>query len=420
MSGEQIKKFLPYIENLLNIGIALSTEKNLNHLLEMVVTEARRISNCDAGTLYLKEKDSLVFKIIQNESLNIFRGANGEEVNLPPVPLKKENVSAYVALTGQPVNIPDVYNCKEYDFFGPYLYDQITSYRTKSMLVVPLQNHENDIIGVLQLINSFKPNTKIVCSFPLYLQKIVESLASQAAVAITNFMLIKSIENLFKSFVQVMATAIDARTPYNADHTRRVAHLAGAVAEAINRTNSGKWAQEYFGFERKEQLIMAGWLHDIGKIAVPLEVMNKSTRLTGRLEIVLQRMDYISKAETASSLKKQLALLKAGKKEEALAEEHYLQGKLTEIKEIKELVIKCNQPDTLIDESTAARLREIHGYKYLDIEGRKQPYLTAGELESLLVQRGTLTNTERKIVEQHVEITARMLEKIPFIKNLNP
>ncbi|MCL6635737.1 MAG: GAF domain-containing protein, partial [Peptococcaceae bacterium] len=179
------EKIYSQVENLLNIGIALSAEKDHNRLLEMIITGARNITSCDAGTLYLKQEDRLVFKIIQNESLNIFLGGAGEEIPLPPVPLKKENVSAYVALTGQSVNIPDVYTYDGFDFSGPCQYDKITGYRTRSMLVVPMENHEGEIIGVLQLINSLDEDRKTVRTFPAYCQKVVESLASQAAIALT-------------------------------------------------------------------------------------------------------------------------------------------------------------------------------------------------------------------------------------------
>ncbi|MCL6636248.1 MAG: HD domain-containing protein, partial [Peptococcaceae bacterium] len=232
----------------------------------------------------------------------------------------------------------------------------------------------------------------------------------------TNARLIKDIENLFNSFVEVMATAIDARTPYNAGHTRRVALLARALAEAVNQAGTGTWASEYFDQERLDQLSMAGWLHDIGKIATPLSVMNKASRLEGRLELVMQRMDYIYQAETAASLKLQLKLLKEGRAAEAAEEERLMKEKQGRIKEVKELVKTCDNPATLIDDATESRLRAAAGCTYIDESGMERPYLTGDELESLCVRRGTLTAGERRVMEQHVEITARMLEKIPFIK----
>ncbi|MCL6639067.1 MAG: GAF domain-containing protein [Firmicutes bacterium] len=410
------EKIYSRLENILNIGIALSAEKNHNRLLEIIVTEARNITACDAGTLYLKQGDMLVFKIIQNQSLKIFLGGSGEKIQLPPVPLKKENVSAYVALSGRTVNIPDVYTYDGFDFSGPRNYDKMTGYRTKSMLVVPMENHEGEIIGVLQLINSLEEDNKTIRPFPVHYQKVIQSLASQAAIALTNATLIKDIENLFNSFVEVMATAIDARTPYNANHTRRVAMLARAVAEAINQSREGNWSQVYFDHERLDQLTMAGWLHDIGKIATPLSVMNKATRLEGRIELVLQRLDYIYKAQTASSLEKQLKLLKEGRGAEAAEEESLLSRKLTRLKELKELIIKCDHPATFIDDTIEKQLCALTSCTYVNEEGLELPILTPGELENLCIRRGTLNNKEREIMEQHVEVTAKMLEKIPFIK----
>ncbi len=412
------KKIFDQVENLLNIGIALSAEKNHPRLLEMIVTETRRVTSGDAGTLYLKEDDRLVFKIIQNDTMGVRQGGDGEEINLPPVPLKAENVSSYVALTGRTVNIPDVYTSAGFDFTGPRNYDRMTGYRTRSMLVVPLENHEGEITGVLQLINSLEPDDRTVRPFPAYYQKVVESLASQAAIALTNARLIKDIENLFNSFVQVMATAIDARTPYNANHTRRVALLSRALAGAVNQTAAGSWAAEHFDDERLDQLTMAGWMHDIGKVATPLSVMDKATRLDGRLELVLQRLDYIAQLEKAASLQQQLDRLTEGQPEKAAAQAALLQEKLARVKEVRELVVKCNDPANFIDDETEARLQQAAALTYTDGAGRKQPYLTPVELENLCVRRGTLTGGERKIMEDHVAVTGRLLEKIPFIKKL--
>lgn len=409
------EKTFRQVENLLNIGIALSAEKNHNRLLEMIVTEACNITACDAGTLYLKQEDLLVFRIIQNKSMNIFQGGSGEEIHLPPVPLKQENVSAYVAMTGRSVNIPDVYNHEGFDFSGPRNYDKMTGYQTRSMLVVPMENHEGEIIGVLQLINSLEEDHKTVRAFPIYYQKVIESLASQAAIALTNAKLIKDIEELFNSFVEVMATAIDARTPYNANHTRRVALLARATGEAVNLCSSGMLTSEHFDQERLEQLTMAGWLHDIGKIATPLTVMNKASRLEGPFELVMQRMDYISKAETAASLKRQLELLKEGRLAGTAEEERLLNENLAGIKEIKDLIVKCDNPANFIDDTLEKQLCAAAGRTYFDESGEERPYLTNSELENLCIKRGTLTDSERGIMEQHVVVTARMLEKIPFI-----
>ncbi len=412
-----------HVEDILNIGTALSAEKDHNRLLEMIVTGARHITNCDAGTLYLKQDNHLVFKIIQNNTLNIYLGGSGEAIDIPPVPLTREHVSAYAAITGRPVNIPDVYTYDgfgfDFDLSGPRNYDKMTGYRTGSMLVAPMENHESEIIGVLQLINSLGKDNKTVCPFADHYQKVIESLASQAAIAITNAKLIVEIENLFNSFVEVMATAIDARTPYNANHTRRVALLARATAKAINQAGSGKYGQEHFNSDRIKQLTMAGWLHDIGKISTPLSVMNKATRLDEKLELVMLRMDYIFTAAQAASLERQLKLLEEGRSGEAAEERRRLEEKLARVEEIKKLILKYDNPAIVIDQAVANNLCEAAAYTYRNNDGEVKRYLTDRELESLCIQRGSLTGQERKIIEDHVVVTEKMLNKIPFIKKFS-
>lgn len=404
------------VENLLNIGIALSAEKDNNRLLEMILTEARRITDADAGTLYLCEDNKLVFKILQNKTMNTFLGGNGEPINIPPVKLVKENVSAYVALTGKTVNIPDVYNAEGFDFSGPRNYDKITGYRTQSMLVVPMENHESQIIGVLQLINSIAENGRTVKSFDHRYQKVIESLASQAAIALTNAKLIKDIEQLFHSFVQMITTAIDARTPYNANHSRRVALLAGELAKTINNADGENWCNKKFNNDAYDQLVMAGWLHDIGKVATPLEIMNKATRLDAKIDLVLQRFECIYQTKMSELYKERSSLLEKGDISRLVEVEAVYRDQLNNILEARELVLKANNPSTFIDCELEEKLRAIASCTYHDISGRECKYLTPEEEECLIIRKGTLTNSERKVMEEHVIITARMLEKIPFIK----
>jgi len=346
-------ELLDQVEALLNIGIALSGEKDHNRLLEMIVTEARRVTGADAGTLYLCENSHLVFKIIQNETLKIFQGGGGEPINLPPVPMKDENVASWVALYREIVNFPDVYAAEGFDFSGPRNYDRITGYRTASMLVVPLCNHDDEVIGVLQLINSRDENGNIIPFDPSF-EKVVSSLASQAAIALTNMQFMQEIENLFRSFVEVMATAIDARTPYNANHTRRVASLTRMMVEDLNQVTEGYWGRQFFDQERTEQLVMAAWLHDVGKIAVPLAVMNKSTRLEDSLALVQQRFDYI-----ASSLKvKCLQARLKGEDDGPWREER------AHLESARELIEIVNQPSTVLTPDMIQELLSIAGRSY--------------------------------------------------------
>jgi HD-GYP domain-containing protein (c-di-GMP phosphodiesterase class II) len=410
-------EILEQVKDILNIGIALSAEKDHNRLLEMIVTEARRITNADGGTLYLCADDHLHFKIIQNETMGTFQGGGGEPVNLPPVPMRPENVSSYAALTRQIVNIPDVYQADGFDFSGPMKYDQITGYHTGSILVIPLENHEGTVIGVLQLINA-RDQEKRTIPFPAYYEKVISSLASQAAISLTNMQLLAEIENLFNSFVEVMATAIDARTPYNANHTRRVALLAGELAQALNEIHEGPWADEFFDETRSAQLVMAGWLHDIGKISTPLSVMNKSTRIEADLALVIQRFDYLASDLENRYLRRKLELMSSDGSHALPELEEWRQKELAFLEEARQLIIKVDSPATFVDKEILQRLQEIARRTYRDYRGEEHPWLTENELKSLSVAKGTLTDEERRVMEDHVLVTQRMLEKIPFTSKL--
>ncbi|MGI5911883.1 MAG: HD domain-containing phosphohydrolase [Syntrophomonadaceae bacterium] len=414
-----MKKYTPAIleqvEDIIKIGIALSTEKDKNRLLEMIVSEARRITNADAGTLYLCEGDCLTFRIMQNESMNIYKGGHGEPIGLPPVLMRMENVSAYVAITRKSINIPNVYQAKEFDFSGPIKFDQATGYKTLSMLVIPLENHEDTVIGVLQLINARDESGKLI-PFAPYFENVVSSLASQAAIFLTNMQLLNDIENLFNSFVEVMATAIDSRTPYNANHTRRVALLAGELARAINQERLINGKEALFDEDHIAELVMAGWLHDIGKIATPLEVMNKATRVERQLELIMQRFDYIYTSVEAQYLRKYLENLD-NKPLLARLEKEW-QDEQNYIKKARELVLRCDNPATFIDAEIKGKIQEIAARTYLDQNGQVNPWLKEEEVTALTVVKGTLTEQERRIMEDHVSVTARMLDKIPFTRKL--
>jgi len=406
---------LPQIEDIINIGIALSAEKDKNRLLEMIVSEARRITRADGGTLYLCDGDKLIFKIMQTESLNTFKGGQGEEIDLPPVPMRMENVSAFVALTHMRVNIPDVYHAEEFDFSGPKRFDAATGYRTLSMLVIPLENHEGTVIGVLQLINARDENGNLV-PFARHYENIIASLASQAAILLTNIQLLRDIENLFNSFVDVMATAIDSRTPYNANHSRRVALLAGQLARAVDKETEGRFGDEKFDEDRITQLVMAGWLHDIGKIATPLEVMDKASRIERQLELVMQRFDYIYARLRSQYLERKITALESG--EEARDIENWWEEECRFLEEARGLVLKMDNPATFVDQELQSRIKEVARRTYIDPSGQELPWLKAEEVHCLCVAKGTLTDEERKVMEDHVVVTGRMLDKMPFTTKL--
>ncbi|MFQ5482520.1 MAG: ATP-binding protein, partial [Nitrospinaceae bacterium] len=186
--------------------------KDLNALLEMIIDEARNFTNADGGTLYIIENDKLHFKIVQNYSLNLrMGGMTGKQILFPPVDIQPIFVSGYVALTQKSVNIPDVYNYEPFDFTGPKKFDRLTGYRTKSMLVVPMRNHENKVIGVLQLLNARnQENLSQIIPFAEDYVGLVESLASQAAVAMTHMTLLENIRKANADLALARDRALDS------------------------------------------------------------------------------------------------------------------------------------------------------------------------------------------------------------------
>ncbi len=296
-----------HIKRLTEIGLALSAEKNINRLMEMILSEARAFTNADGGTLYIMSDDEskLIFTIIQNDSINVRMGGTKGRITWPSVKMKNDdgspnhsNVSSHAAITGEAVNIDDVYSAKGFNFSGTKKFDRENGYRSKSMMVVPMRNHENEIIGVLQLINALDPKTGEVISFSPESQEMTLSLASQAAVALTNNQLIHDLESLLESFIKTIAAAIDEKSPYTGGHIRRVAQLTMAIAHKINEVKSGPFADTGFSADQLKELRMAAWLHDMGKITTPEHVIDKAKKLQtvyDRFNEIKARMEIIKK-----------------------------------------------------------------------------------------------------------------------------
>ncbi len=416
-------QLMAQIRRLSDIGRALSGERNLDALLEMIVDEARKFTHADAGTLYILENNSLRFKIVQNDSLKIRKGGKkGEAIAFPPVELKESNVSAFVALNGIPVNIPDVYDTNLFDFTGPKKFDEATGYRSKSMLVVPMRNHENDVIGVLQLLNALNPKTGEVVPFSPDYENLSESLASQAAVAITNVTLINDMEKLFESFVQVMATAIDEKSPVTGGHIRRVANLTMVMAETINEQKNGKFSEKHFTPEQLHELRVAAWMHDIGKVTTPVEIVEKAKKLQtifDRIQYVDMRMQYLIQNCRMEALDWKLQLTQKGAAPEELEKvENQFREREAELKDIREFIHQCNMPGEFLEDAKLERLKAISEMTYTDIDGENHPYLDEDELINLSIRKGSITEKERKVMQHHAQVTLQMLDKIPFTKKL--
>ncbi len=411
------------ISKLSDIGRALSCEHDINALLEMICDHARKFTHADACTLYIIENNSLHFKIVQSDSMDIrMGGRTGQSIPFPPVEMKETNVSAFVALKGVPVNIPDVYDTDLFDFTGPKQFDETNGYRSKSMLVIPMRNHENDIIGVLQLLNAKNPSTGDVISFSPDFEHLTESLASQAAIAITNAKLITDMENLFESFAEVMATAIDEKSPITGGHIRRVANLTLVMAQAIHDSTEDPFKDVTFSSEKFNELRVAAWMHDIGKVTTPVEIIEKSKKLEtifDRAQLVDLRMQFIIQQKELEGLLKEQKLNANNSSPQSIHNfKEKQKSELEHLNEIRQFILKCNEPSEFLDEQVILRLKEISNMTYKDIDGNLHPYLTDDELENLSIQKGSITEAERQVMKNHAQVTLDMLRKIPFTKKL--
>jgi len=390
-------------EKILNIEIEMSTERNRNRLLASVLESGMAITHCDASTLYLCNKENLTFKVMKTISLEVSRGEDGELIDdLPPLPLREENICAYTAIHREIINIPDVYHSQKFDFSVAKKYDAMTGYHTQSMLVIPVENNEGDLIGVLQLMNAQDEEGNVI-PFDEQYHIIIRSLASLAAIELTNLQYVEEIKDQLHSFVEAMATAIDERTPYNGSHTRKVAEYAERLALYINKKHDAGECEDYFDENRMEKLLLAALLHDIGKMIVPLSVMNRATRLDQDIERVETRFELLKSYYEIDMLKNQIT-----------AEEY--EKKITELEEDLAFIYEIDGVGFLNDKNYE-RVQQISKKKYYKENGINIPYLTDAESECLSIRKGTLTDEARKMMESHVVMTTKILNKVHFNKN---
>ena len=403
--------------NLNKIGIALSSEHNLRRLLDMIVRELRSFTNSDGGTLYIKMGDELSFEVAQNDTLT---RRSGEQPFKPfRLPIDHKSIAGYVASSGEILNISDLDKVgDEYPFslVSMRKFDSSMNYKSVSMLAVPMQNHKDEIIGVVQLINSLDLKGNPV-PFNKDLEEIVISLASQAAVAICNSLLIQDIKNLFESIVTYSAQAIDARSPHTAGHSERVSKLVLLQAECINRQKEGPLADINFSEEELNELRIASLLHDIGKIGVKERVLDKANKLSDeKVEAIINRFAFIKRdIENRTNLRK-LASSDLSK-EEIKAIDDETRKSIEEINSDLELVLKLNLPKYFSDEE-GEHLNKIAEKKYINADGDESPFPDSEELENLMVRKGNLTGKERGEIESHVHHTLNILDKIPFTEEL--
>lgn len=401
-------------EKLLKVGQALTAEKDYNKLLELILNEARKIANADGGTLYIVDGGKLYHKIMQNDTLNIFLGGGGEPIEFEPLEMAETHIAPYVAIHKRPVNIEDVYHTELFDFTGPKTFDRQVGYTTKSMLVVPLINREDDVIGVLQLINAMEAGELV--AFDPGIEEIIMALSSQAGIALENMQYVEEIRTLFDSFVSVLVTAIDERTPYNANHSRNVAIFTERFAHAVNECKKGTYGELYFDEEHIRRLVMSAWLHDIGKVTVPESVMNKPTRLSEDIEFVMGRLKMLNALVDQRYYKALSTTLRSsGGEAEGEADKALWLEEKAFLKESEIRILKANEPSTFMDDDMQMKITEIYEKRFREID---EQILNDREFEFLMIRKGTLTNGEREIMENHVVTTEKMLSKIKFPKDL--
>ena len=414
------------IEKLTSIGISLSSERNHIKLMEKILLGAKELTNADGGTLYRVEDNCLVFEILRTDSLNLaMGGTSSNKIKFSPIPLYLENgepnsknVSAYAAVSGETINIPDAYKAEGFDFQGTKRYDEANKYRSKSFLAVPLKNHENKIVGILQLLNALDPHSGEVIPFSLEQQKLAESMASQAAIAITNQQLLDDVRNLLEKFIEVIASAIDEKSPYTGGHCRRVPTIARLLADAVNNNRTGALKDINFNDKELYELNIAALLHDCGKITTPVHIVDKATKL----ETIFDRLEIIKLRLTNLKKDKKIALHEALLQEknpviiEAL-QARYLQS-LQQINEDLDFLQHANKGSEFMKAEDKIRIEHIAEYEWIDFEGKRQKVLKDDEIANLCIEKGTLTTEERKIINNHIVMTQKMLDVLPFPDHL--
>ncbi len=419
------------LEQLNAIGASLSAERDINRLLESILTAAKAITRADGGTLYrVAEDQTLRFEIVRTNSLEYYLGGtSGNPVPFYPIHLMGKDgkpnhsmVAAYAALTGKTVNIPDAYTAEGFDFSGTRNFDKKTGYRSKSFLTVPMKNHENEIIGVLQLINAADPRTGEIVPFSPSDQRLAESLASQAAIALTNRMLIIQLEELFESFINLMNTAIDEKSPYTGGHCQRVPQLTMMLAEAVDAVNEGPLAGFSMNDKDRYELKIAGLLHDCGKVTTPVHVVDKATKLEtiyDRVHLIDTRFEVLKRDAEIELLREKALLVAHG----ALRAEHDAadarhRERMRRLDDDRAFLRACNVGGEAMRESDQERVRRIAKYRWTDISGHEANFLSEDELQNLTIRAGTLTGEERQIINHHIVATIKMLEALPWPKHL--
>ena len=432
MSKESTLNLFRRLEQLNGIGAALSRERDIDRLLENILEAAKTITGADGGTLYsvTDDQSALKFEILRTDSLGIsLGGTTGKPIDLPLLPLRTADggpndslVAAHAAIHDRTVNIADAYSAAGFDFSGTRAFDQRTGYRSQSFLTVPMKNHDLELIGVLQLINARDPDTGEVITFSQADQSLAESLASQAAIALTNRLLITQLERLFESFVNLINLAIDEKSPYTGGHCQRVPALTMMLAEAVDATREGPLAAFKMSDRDRYELKMAGLLHDCGKITTPVHVVDKATKLHtiyDRIGLVDTRFEVLKRDAELAALRRQLALRPVVDARAEGQELQALQHDIHALEEDREFLRRCNTGTEAMRPEDQQRVRDIAAMRHWrNPQGVQTSFLTAEEVENLTIRSGTLNQAERDTINYHIVATIKMLETLPWPRHL--
>ena len=409
------------LSQLLDIVIALSTEKNTAKLYEKIVHAAQEITSADGASLYLVNNTitptHLDFAIVRNRSLRLaLGGPNQEPVPFAPIPLFLEsgaknlaNVSTYTYHHKKPLTIADAYTALQFDFSGTQRFDQQTGYRSQSMLTLPLINHANEVIGVLQLINAQNPQQQTI-AFDPNLEPIALALASSAAITLDNQLLIQSHKALLDAFIQAIAKAIDAKSPHTSAHCERVPAITELLAQAACNTTTGPLKHFDLNEDEWYELRVAAWLHDCGKLSTPDHILDKSTKLhllTDQIEAIQARF-----AAHIAQLELQLA------QSTTASAKQQLQQQINQRRADCAFLVEANKGGEFMSEAHQDRIRGIGQLTWVDVNQTTQPLLSEFEINMLCIARGTLSAEERQLINQHIEVTIDILEHLPFPKHL--
>ena len=416
---------LDRLERLVSIGIELSSQRDIGELLNRILEAAQVLTHADGGTIYLIREQHLEFAIIRNNTLGIHQGGKGgDALAHNPIPMylpdgspNLSTISASAALYGKTINIADAYDASEYDFSGTHRFDALNGYQSRSFLTVPMMDHEERVIGVLQLINAEDPESGEIIAFDHDDQYLVESLASQAAVVLTNRQLIDRLEELFVSFIKVISNALDEKSPYTHGHCQRVPEITMLLAAAADRTDHGPLKDFHLSEKDRRELEIAALMHDCGKITTPVHIVDKATKLESifdRIHLIDLRFEVLRRDARIRMLE---ASLKAPEATPAPQAEYdaYCEG----LDAARAFLRQANIGGEFMSPEMQARVRAIgREYQWRNSAGEYVGLLSDEEADKLCIAKGTLSNEERDIINYHIVSTIHMLEALPWPRHL--